>query len=122
MLGEFLSELSRRGVSVWVDGERIAVRPAERLTEADREVLRRDRAALVAYLSQPRPETWNRATALHLMDQVDAAVEHSGAKGTHHEIQAAVELVCTAYAAKDMPCLRAACKAMTATIRRLSGS
>src|SRR4051794_25191140 len=100
MIEEFLSGLSRRGVLVLVAAGRLAVRPADRLTDADREVLRRDRSALVEYLSRPVPEAWDLAAALHLMDQADAAVEASGVAGTHPEVWAAVGAVCTAYAAK----------------------
>jgi TubC N-terminal docking domain len=121
MIGEFLAELSRRGVSVSLEGGRIAVRPAQRLTDADREMLRRIRSALVEYLSGPVPEPWNLAAALHLMDQSDAAVEQSGVRGTHPEIEVAVKAVCAAYAAKDLAGVRVACKTMTDTLRRIAG-
>jgi hypothetical protein len=121
MLTSFLSGLARRGVAVAVEGDRLVVRPSDRLTDADRDTLRRHRAELLAYLTGNVPEPWDRLVATHLMEQADAAVEESGVSGCHPDVAASVAVVSARYRAQDLPGLRAACDVMRATVARLAG-
>jgi hypothetical protein len=50
MLDVFLAGLDRRGVRVWADGGRVLVRPADRLTDRDRETIRAQKPALLRVL------------------------------------------------------------------------
>lgn len=119
-LGAFLAELSRRGVAVWVADGQVAVRPADRLTPADRAMIHDHRAALVALLSRTPVPPWDLAVALHLMDAADAAVERSGVSGSHPQLQGAVATVTAAYAAEDLARVRAGCDAMNTVVNSLS--
>ena len=51
-LGTFLADLRGRGVSLWPDGERLHVLPATKLTPAEVEHLRTNKAAVLGYLRQ----------------------------------------------------------------------
>jgi hypothetical protein len=120
MVGTFLSDLARRGVSVRVADGRLAVRPTEQLTTNDRNVLRKCKYELLAYLAPPTPESWDLSAALDLMHQADGAVAESGVSGTHPEVQVVVNEVCSAYAKHDLAGVRFACVALRATVTRLA--
>ena len=122
MLTEFLSGLARRGVTIIVEGERLAVRPSDRLTDADRDTLRRHRDELVAYLTGQAPEPWDQLVALHLMDQADAAVEESRVRGTHPEVRAAAHRATDAYYRHDLGGVRSGCAEVVMVVRRLRRS
>jgi hypothetical protein len=117
-----IAEATARGAVLSVSPEgQLRVRTRGPLPADLKALLTTHKAALVVYLSRSAAEPWNPAAALHLMDQADASVEQSGVSGTHPEVWAAAQAVCASYAAKDLAGVRAACRAMTAVVRRLAG-
>ena len=120
MIAALVSNLTGRGMSVTVEGERLAVRPASRLTDADRELLRRHKAELLAHLTRAGPEPWVAATAIALMHGADGAVAASGASGRHPDVRAAVERVWDAHRRHDLGGVRAACAELVGTVARLA--
>lgn len=53
---ELVSELLKRGVSIRMDRDRLVVKPASRLSDAEREQIHADAEAVVALLRAPQPE------------------------------------------------------------------
>jgi hypothetical protein len=63
-----LSNLSARGIMLTPDGDALIARPRQRLTDADREAIRRHKAALLAHLSAEEA----RAEALTVLQRLKA--------------------------------------------------
>ena len=63
-----LSNLSARGIMLTPDGDALIARPRQRLTDADREAIRRHKAALLAHLSAEGA----RAEALVVLQRLKA--------------------------------------------------
>jgi hypothetical protein len=80
-VGELLSDLRRRGVSIQVRGEHIAVEPASRLTEADRKAIRSHKEALLAELEDLARSDLLGAPIEGVREQVGAVLVRSPCYG-----------------------------------------
>jgi hypothetical protein len=119
---DVIAEATARGAVLSVSPEgQLRVRTRGPLPADLKALLTAHKAALVVHLSRSASEPWNPAAAMHLVDQAEASVEQSGVSGAHPEVEAAAREVCSAYAARDLAGVRAACRVMTATVRRLAG-
>jgi hypothetical protein len=115
-----LANLAARGIACAPGaGGKLMVHPPSLLLAADRDWLRQNARAAVAYLRADEP--WDLKAALALAHDADTAVAESGVSGAHPDVQAAVSVVMASYRAMDLRRVRAACAALRATVQRLAG-
>jgi hypothetical protein len=110
-----LDTLRGRGLELSDAGGRLEVRPAGRLTPAERGAIRSRLSELLALLA------WDQATALRDMDAADTLVERLGVPGSDPRVQAAADAIAAAYAARDVVAFRFAIAAFRECVRRLAG-
>lgn len=96
-----LVALARRGLTVDLAGDRLAVRPAAALTDADRAAIRAGKAELVRYLSPPAAG-WDANAARALLADADALVERLGVPNTHPELRTLATSAVEAVAGRDL--------------------
>jgi hypothetical protein len=75
-----LSNLSTRGIMLIPDGDALIARPRQRLTDADREAIRRHKSALLAHLSAEDA----RAEALAVLQRLKAFTLPTGRMAAAH--------------------------------------
>ena len=110
-----LDTLRGRGLEIRAAGGRLEVRPAGRLTPAERGAIRSHLSELLALV------TWDQDAAVRAQDAADALVERLGVSGADRRVQAAAEAIATAYAARDAAAFRAAIGAFRECVRHVAG-
>jgi hypothetical protein len=93
----------------------LEVRPAGRLTAADRGAIRSHLSELLALVA------WHQAAALRDMDDADALVEQFGVCGSDPRVRSAAEAIVSAYAVRDAAAFHAATRAFRECVRRVAG-
>lgn len=74
MSSDFLQDLQRRGVTLWIDGERLRYRaPRGTLMPGDLEALRKHKTELMALIQRPR--TLNRPPEWHANEVARRVIE-----------------------------------------------